>query len=102
MKPIDRYEWIENYLRVHTRTNYGSYTVDVCDANFVFAYVQATGAKSKPMMYGADRCRQLGRDLTEMHKRKRLRRHRTGLGDMHSMGFPSWVWSYRLPKKDEQ
>lgn len=102
MKPAERYDWIENYLRVHQwRQGTTRYTVDICDANFVTAYIETTKCTFKPMFYGADRCHQLGRDLSHMAKVRRLKRYRTGLGDMHSMGFPKWVWSYHLPKNPD-
>lgn len=102
MTPSERYDWIENYIRERQR-RLGSarYTVDVCDANFVDAYIRVTKCSFEPLLYGAHRCRQLGRDLSHMAKAHRLNRYRTGLGYMRSMGFPSWVWSYYLPKNPD-
>jgi len=94
MKPADRYAWIESYLKV--RSFSVMYTVDVCAQHFVDAYIEATGANFVPQVYGAHRCRQLGKDLSMMQKNGRLSRCRIGLGDMHSRGFPSWVWCYKL------
>lgn len=73
--------------------------VDVCNSAFVDDYIEATGASFRPTMYGAFKCAQLGRDLSRMATKgiRRLKRSRTSLGDMGSgMGFPRWVWSYRV------
>jgi|GEM_PF-2192695 len=102
MKPAERYDWIENFLRVaQRRLGTVRYTVDICDSYFVDAYIKAVKCTFQPTMFGAYRCRQLGRDLSHMAKVRRLKRHRSGLGDMRSMGFPSWVWSYYLPKNPD-
>jgi predicted ATP-grasp superfamily ATP-dependent carboligase len=74
-------------------------TLDVVNAYLVEDYVEETGAKSKVMWYGADKCPLLGRDLSAMEREGLLSRYRTGLSDMHSMGFPSWVWVYSLTDK---
>lgn len=95
MKPEDRYQWIVNYLRGEGD---GKGVVDICDCVFVEAYIEATGAKFTPTNYGAPKCPQLGRDLKEMHDSYILRRTREGLQGMAGMGFPTWVWSYRLYK----
>ncbi|WP_323016431.1 hypothetical protein [Castellaniella sp.] len=94
MKPSERYAWIEEYL--HGKLVGES--VDVLDKHFFDAYIEATGAKCSIMIYGADKCQQLGRDLSGMHKMGRLTRHATGLEGMAGMGFPRWVYVYRLPR----
>lgn len=91
MKPADRYNWLVDYIAEERAP------VDVLNRDFVDAYIEATGASFKAVMYGAHKCPQLGRDLSHLAEVRRLRRYRTGLGDMGSgMGFPRWVWSYRL------
>lgn len=67
------------------------------DAEFVTAYVEATGATFIPQRFGAAKCRQLGRDLGELHAANKLRRVAVGLpaGDS-CMGFPKWVYHYSL------
>lgn len=93
MKPRERYDWIENYIRAKAhRPELGA--VDVCDSDFVDDYVAATGAEVHYVMYGANKCPQLGRDLATMVGT--LERSRVGLQGMAGMGFPRWVWSYRL------
>ncbi len=91
MNQPDREKWILDWMKdSHER-------VDVLYATFVRHYVKATGAKSILMPFGADKCRQLGADLSRMHKAGILSRHATGLspGDS-SMGFPRWVYVYSL------
>src|SRR5690349_19003561 len=92
MTPQERYDWIEAHLRSKSK----GYTVDVCDADFVASYIEATDASFRPTNYGAYKCRQLGKDLATMHSEYRLKRMRSGLEGMGGMGFPTWVWSYTL------
>lgn len=93
MKPEDRYRWIEREI---PRWRF----VDVLNRYFVDAYVEVTGAKCYPMPFGADKCPQLGRDLAYMYRVGLLTRHVTGIDGMAGMGFPRWVYTYWLPKKD--
>lgn len=66
------------------------------DRHFVDAYVEATGARADLVPYGADKCRQLGRDLSAMAAQGRLRRGRVSIAGLAGQGFPTCVWSYRL------
>lgn len=92
MKPEARHDWIE----AHMRTGRQSDRWDVCDADFVDAYIAATNAPHRPTNYGAYKCPQLGRDLAAMVKGGVLKRARMGIDGMAGMGFPKWVWGYRL------
>lgn len=97
MKPAERYDWIESYMRKFAAVGGPLLSVDVLDSDFVDEYVAATGARSILQFYGADKCPQLGRDLSAMFKAKRLKRHATGLWNMAGMGFPRWAYVYSLP-----
>lgn len=92
MKPQERYEWIEKWMRRGTGK-----TVDVLYSDFVDDYAEATGEKVVYMPFCANKCRQLGRDLSAMEKSGILSRSVTGLpsGDA-AMGFPKWVFVYRI------
>jgi hypothetical protein len=90
MKPSDRYDWIETYIEEGRGK-----PVSIVDRHFVDAYIAATKAPYTPTNFGAYKCPQLSRDLSEMYKRYRLRRYSTGIQGMGGMGFPTWVWSYR-------
>jgi hypothetical protein len=90
--PEQRYDWIENYLIEHEREG----PVDVLNRDFIDAYSADTGANVFVQMYGANKCPMLGRDLAFMAKEYRLKRFRSGVQGMAGMGFPRWVWSYRL------
>lgn len=70
--------------------------VDVVSADFVNHYLERTGVSCYPMPYGAHKCPDLGRTLARMERTGDLDRHRTGLRGMGGMGFPRWVWSYRI------
>jgi predicted metal-dependent phosphotriesterase family hydrolase len=96
MKPADRYAWIADYLSARS-TPSTPHSVDILDAAFVDAYTVATGAKSIVHFYGADTCKQLGRDLSKMHALGKLTRCRVGISAGYS-GMPKWVWSYQAPK----
>ena len=97
MKPAERQQWILDYVRRHQAAAGSTrYTVDVLNAYFVADYIDATGAKCDVMPYGADKCPQLGRDLSALHADMKLRRHSTGIQGMGGMGFPRWAWSYYL------
>lgn len=72
--------------------------IDVLNRDAVNAYAEATGAAVKMMPFGADKCPQLGRDLSRMHGAGLVERCATGLTGMAGMGFPRWVYSYHLPK----
>lgn len=69
--------------------------IDVLNRYFVDDYISATGATADPMPFGADRCRQLGRDLSRMYRSGLLTREVCGLRGME-WGFPKWVYVYRL------
>jgi hypothetical protein len=91
MKPHERRKWLYNAIKGERGG------VDVLYADFVDAYMEATGAKCYPQMWGAHKCPQLGRDLSQMARDGALRRHRAGLsGGAWQPGFPKWVWSYEI------
>jgi hypothetical protein len=95
MKPMLRYEWIENHMRSDRLLARGG--VDILDRDFVDSYIEATQARHQDTNWGASKCPQLGRDLAEMVKMGVLRRSRVGLsGGAWMSGFPKWVWCYRL------
>lgn len=96
MKPYaERELFILNYLRERGRSSMGG--VDVLNAEFVNAYVAFSGAGVALMPYGAHKCPTLGRDLSRMHRERRLRRFSIGLpGFGRHEGFPKWVWNYTL------
>ena len=84
-------DWIERTLR-DDRT---IYAIDGLNSDFVNAYIDATGASFKPTNYGAHKCPQMGRDLAKMAEDGILTKSRVGINGM-GMGFPTWVFSYRL------
>lgn len=93
MKPEQRYQFIENFLK-----NDGAHaTVDVLHADFVNRYIRATNCKYGFTMIGAHVCKPLQRDLSAMYKLGRLRRNVSGIQGM-PWGFPKWVYVYKLPK----
>jgi hypothetical protein len=65
--------------------------LDVLNSYLVDDYQEGTGVSVDVMPYGANKCRQLGVDLAELASLGYLTR-----SGMAGMGFPRWVWSYRL------
>ena len=91
VKPADRHTWIVGYLEAG-----GERRVDVLNRYFVDAYVDATRARAYVMPYGADKCPQLGRDLSSLAALGTLSRSRVSITGLAGQGFPKWIWSYRL------
>jgi hypothetical protein len=95
MEPEQRYAWIEKWLRDQHPEAVAD-RVDVLNASFVDAYLDATNAKCAVMPYGAHKCAQLGRDLSAMFKAGRLTRSVASVTGVAGMGYPTWVYSYKL------
>lgn len=93
MKKSERFDEIKGYLRALNPLV--STSVDVLNADFVNWYIDTTGADYEFMMYGAHKCKQLSRDLGEMFSAGILARSAYGLPGV-GMGFPKWVYIYRL------
>lgn len=94
----ERHQWILDYLwaewaRMGTTTVF----IDSLNSSFVDDYLEATKAKFHPMPYGAHKCPQLGKDLGDLYRLGKLKRHSTGISELSGMGFPKWTWSYSLP-----
>ena len=92
MKRRDRFAWLAKWMAEN-----GS--VDVMDAEFVDEYAAATSMSVRINLWGANYCRQLGANLSEMQKLNYLERWTVGLGDNWFYGMPKWVWAYRLGKR---
>jgi hypothetical protein len=93
MTPEARHDWIIAFLKARPGD-----CVNVLYSDFVWDYIEATNARCGVHFFGAPTCPQLGRDLGALYRAGRLTRYATGLprGDA-AMGFPKWVYSYRLP-----
>lgn len=98
MKPAARREWLESFFRRHENRS----GVDILNADFVDEYAEETGAPVLHTPYGANRCPTLNRDLKAMFDDMVLKRDRVGIPyDMRGMGFPLWVWSYKIAYSPE-
>ena len=87
---MQRWRWIRDWLRTHQHA-------DILDSDFVWAYIEEFNAGASVQFIGAPTCRQLGRDLGAMFKAEYLERSIVGISDgMCHMGFPKWVYSYKL------
>lgn len=94
MNPAQRRRWIEEWLLVDNDW------IDILNASFVEHYLEASGVKFYAMPYGAHKCPSLSRDLKAMCDAGTLVRTQTSIdGDMRRIGFPPWVWQYRLKQK---
>jgi hypothetical protein len=87
-----RRRWIIKWLRAQPE---GSWA-DVLNAHFVDAYLEEFKPRFAEMPFGAHKCPQLGRDLTRMHREGTLTRSTSGISGMAGMGFPRWVYTYKL------
>lgn len=88
-----RREW----LLGHFRSKEGFYSGTVLDSDLVDAYSDANEVPVRIQFVGADKCPQLGRDLSSLFADGYLSRFPVGLGDgLSSMGFPKWVWEYKV------
>lgn len=90
-------EVILEYLNDPNKGAHGyGVSVDVLSKEFVDYFSEKTGAKIYFMPYGANKCPKLGSVLSEMYKDRILIRHATGIPGMCGMGFPKWIYRYRL------
>lgn len=94
MTPQDRYNWILKYYEEFSNNGW----LDILNRDFVDNYVVSTNAKYSVMIYGANKCPQLGLDLANMVKLGMIKRNRLGIDGMSGMGFPKWVWAYHNRK----
>ena len=91
-KPIpfeERKEWILDIARNKQYLN-------TLDKDFVDAYIDFTGAKYELTMWGANKCPLLSADLAKMYRMGDLERSATGLGSNWHVGFPRWIYVYKL------
>lgn len=87
-KPADREQFILDHLHGDSHR-----MADVLDAEFVNAYIEATGAPFTAQNFGASKCSMLGRDLSSLYRKGLVRRERCGVGG--ESGFPKWVYVYQ-------
>ena len=69
--------------------------VDVLNRYFVDDYITAFTPPHIIQPFGANTCRDLGRQLSSLYKSGHLKRSRIGLSQMEP-GFPKWVYCYEL------
>lgn len=88
-----RQEWLLD----HFKNKGQSYSGNVLDSDLVDAYADANEVPVRMQFVGADKCPQLGRDLSSLFTNGYLSRFSVGLGDgLSSMGFPKWIWEYKV------
>lgn len=80
MKPSQRLDWIEGYIRDHGKIN-------ITDKAFLDAYLAATG-----VTFTGKRCQRLHEDLVSMTHDARLKRVRKP-----NQGVGGWVYTYFIP-----
>ena len=91
--PAARQSWILSYFE--GLSAYGH--VDVLNEQFVSDYVSRFKPAHGVTIFGAYKCRQLGRDLSAMYQAGLLDRSRIGLSATPAEGWPKWVYCYSLP-----
>jgi hypothetical protein len=85
----ERREYITRYLLEN-------HAVDIMCGPFIDKYSKDMEVKVVIQMWGPNGCPTLARDLKKMYEEGRLKRARIGLGYNWAVGFPRWVWQYRL------
>lgn len=94
MNKKDRLDWLAAEIE---KSNTG---IDILDADFCDKYIEKTGVPFQPTMWGAHKCQQLGRDLSELAATGRAKRFRIGLSGAWQPGFPTWIWSYTKSREN--
>lgn len=74
---------------------------DVCNRDFVDDFIALTGCPYRPTNFGAHKCKVLGQVMARMYREHLLSRNTNGLLNLAGMGFPTWVYSYRMAGKGE-
>lgn len=87
MRPAARRQWLLDRLRA------SPVPLDILDADFVDAFIEATQAPFIPANVGAHRCPTLGRDLAVMYRNGDLCRQPVGV-PCGEWGMPRWVYAY--------
>lgn len=87
-----RMEWILQYLKERPRES-----VNTLDKFFVDDYCIENEVLCMVQMFGSPKCPQLAKDLKKLYDTNKLTRFACGtFTGASSMGFPKWVWDYRL------
>lgn len=94
--PSKKADVVLDWLREETKRTKLPATVNVLDQRFVDHYVEKTRARCHLMPYGAHKCPDLGRTLSEMEIAGILDRSRSSIPGGRGEGWPSWVYVYSL------
>ena len=70
--------------------------VDILNADWVDAYIESFNAPHRICNWGANKCPQLGKLLSQMYKKNILNRGVIALGRAWQPGFPKWVYTYAV------
>ncbi|KKN66070.1 hypothetical protein LCGC14_0475480 [marine sediment metagenome] len=70
--------------------------VDILNSDFVDLYIAAFNPVYRLTNWGAYKCPQLGKLLSQMFKKNILERGTISLGINWEPGFPKWVYSYSI------
>lgn len=81
-------EWVLKYFNTNDVV-----CVDILNRHFVDAYIVEFNPKYAVMPYGANKCSELGKLLSEMYHEGLLTRSTIGLANMY-VGYPKWVYVY--------
>lgn len=75
--------------------------VDILNSDFIDAFVAETGAKEHIMMWGANKCPYAAKTLNRMASEGLLTRRIIGIGSNWYPGFPKWVYTYSLARRND-
>lgn len=83
-------DWMIDWMKENKRA-------DVMNTKLVDEYEEKFKPKVDVMIYGANRCKDLGRTLSYGYKIGLLKRYPVGLTNgAWNVGFPKWVYIYEL------
>lgn len=83
-------QWIIDYINNNKLVG-----VDVLNAQFVDDYAKEFKSKVEIQMWGSNRCKDLGKQLSQMWKDSIMSRSPVGINNWQ-LGEPKWVYCYML------
>lgn len=91
----ERHIWLLNYI---DQADGGH--VDVLNSKLVDSYILQFGMTFRAVIYGANKCPQLGKDLSKLHRFGILDRSSIGITSSYEDGWPKWVYSYKYSENN--
>jgi len=94
----EKIQWIIEYMK--EPYHFALSGVDILNADFVDAYIEKFNSKHEVTMWGANKCRDLVRVLKIGYDRGIFDRWTCGIQGMWGLGFPKWVYAYKIKEEN--